>query len=447
MIDGHSRSATSSTVRRWACVAAAAAVTAGGLVACSSSGDGGRTLTIAVGWSDVPAVAAAFRSVVENFRRAHPDITVELEESGSVAYSESITLRAASATPPDVFMLSTAIYGPGFYNLVMGGHLEPLDQYAAERGWIERFTSREALNPFRVDRETSAAGTGALYGLPQQRTLLGVYYNKRLLADLALDVPTTMAEFEASLQAAEDAGIVPMAATKDAYVHNHMSLWIAHVTDADQINDWIYGGSPTFEGSANRDALQRLVKWQNEGWLQKDSIGVSYGDAVGTFTSGQALYFVAGPWLTGTVDSTLGADGGFIRMPGVGDSSPIGGGPSSPLVISSRTQNKADAVEFLDFFNSQEQSDFLMSQGWGPPGATVATSSGNPIDVEIERILAEAAAEGLGIVPYINWASPTVDTNIYSGLESLLSGQSTIDEYVNFIQEAWEKDKNERGRS
>src|SRR5690606_7569812 len=147
--------------------------------ACSEAGGGGRTLTIAVGWSDVPAVAAAFRGVVDSFRQQHPDMTVELEEAGSTAYSESISLRAASASPPDVFMLSTAIYGPGFYNLVMGGHLEPLDQYAAERGWLERFGTAEALNPFRVDRETGIAGRGALYGLPQQRTLLGVYYNKR----------------------------------------------------------------------------------------------------------------------------------------------------------------------------------------------------------------------------------------------------------------------------
>jgi raffinose/stachyose/melibiose transport system substrate-binding protein len=416
------------------------------LAGCSPAGDG-RTLTIAVGWSDVPAVAAAFRGVVENFRQANPDITVELEESGSTAYSESITLRAASANPPDAFMLSTAIYGPGFYNLVMGGHLEPLDAYATERGWIERFSSSEALNPFRADRQARVAGTGALYGLPQQRTLLGVYYNKRLLADLNLDVPTTMAEFEASLQAAKDAGIVPMAATKDAYVHNHMILWIAHVSSAAQINDWIYGSAPTFAAGPNRDALARLLAWQSNGWLQEGSIGVSYADAVGTFTGGRALYFVAGPWLTGTVDGTLGADGGFMRMPGVNGESPIGGGPSSPLVISARSQHKAEAVEFLDFFNSQAQSDFLMAQGWGPPGAVLATSAGNPLDVEIVRLLAEAQDSGIGIVPYINWASPTVDTNIYSGLESLLSGQSSIDDYVNVIQSAWETSKSERSGS
>jgi raffinose/stachyose/melibiose transport system substrate-binding protein len=412
-----------------------------------SEASGGRTLTIAVGWSDVPAVAEAFRGVVDNFRQAHPDIAVELEESGSTAYSESISLRAASASPPDAFMLSTAIYGPGFYNLVMGGHLEPLDQYAAERGWVERFSSNEALNPFRADRETGVAGTGALYGLPQQRTLLGVYYNKKLLSDLGLEVPTTMAQFEASLQAARDAGIVAMAATKDAYVHNHMVLWIAQVTEADQINDWIYGMEPTFADGANEAALERLVRWQTEGWLQEGSIGASYADAVGTFTSGEALYFVAGSWLTGTVDGSLGADGGFMLMPGVGGTSPIGGGPSSPLVISSRSQHKAEAVEFLDFFNSQAQSDFLMSQGWGPPGAVLGTTAGNPLNVAIVELLADAAQEGIGIVPYINWASPTVDTNIYSGLESLLSGQSSVNDYVNVIQSAWESSKSERSGS
>lgn len=446
MIDAHSRNVRAGKASRWTASAVVLAVTAGMLAGCSEAA-GGRSLTIAVGWSDVPAVAEAFRAVVDNFREEHPDISVELEESASAAYSESITLRAASANPPDAFMLSTAIYGPGFYNLVKGGHLEPLDQYAAEHGWLERFGGADALSPFRVDRATGVAGTGDLYGLPQQRTLLGVYYNKKLLADLGLEVPATMAEFEASLQAAKDAGLVPMAATKDAYVHNHMALWVAQVTDADQINDWIYGTAPTFAGDANAAALERLLRWQSEGWLQEGSIGISYGDAVGAFTTGEALYFVAGPWLIGTVAGSLGDDGGFMRMPSVGTASPIGGGPSSPLVISARSEHKAEAVEFLDFFNSQSQSDFLLSQGWGPPGAVVGTTEGNSLDVEIVRLLDEAAAEDLGIVPYINWASPTVDSTIYSGLESLLSGQSSIDDYVSSIQSAWETSKSERSGS
>ena len=40
--------------------------------------------------------------------------------------------------------------------------------------------------------------------------IVGVYYNKQMLADLGLDVPTTFAEFEQALEVAKQAGEVPI---------------------------------------------------------------------------------------------------------------------------------------------------------------------------------------------------------------------------------------------
>lgn len=440
------------TASRWTTALAIAGAVTAAVTGCSSAGStaggsGTVTITLTDGWGDTPAVAQAFAGVVANFEKAYPKIKVSLETQGSVAYNESINLRAASSNPPDVFMLSTAGYGPGFYTLAMAGDLEPLDSYAKSDDWAARFGA-SALQAFEVDRATGVAGSGTLYGLPEQNTMLGVFYNKSLLSSLGFSSPpATMAAFEQTLAAAKAKGIVAIAATKDAYVHDEMALWDADATSAASIDDWVYGVSGTFAASSNTQALDTLTQWQKDGYLQAGSEGIAYATAVSTFTGGKALYFIAGPWLDGTISQALGAKGGFMQLPSVSAASPIGGGPSSPLVVSAKSKHIPQDIDFLNFFNSQAQSDYLLAHGFGLPGTSLLPSSGgNPLDAEVAAILGKAEAPGgVGVTPYINWASPTVNDDIGSGLESLIGGQQSVSGYEAKIQSDWASSKSQRG--
>jgi raffinose/stachyose/melibiose transport system substrate-binding protein len=404
------------------------------------------TITIADGWGDTAAVASAFKGVVTNFEKAYPNVKVNLETEGRNAYNESINLKAASSSPPDVFMLSTAGYGPGFYNLAMAGDLKPLNVYAKADHWISRF-GQGSLQDFEVSRSKHQLGSGELYGLPEQNTMLGVFYNKSLLSSLGFKgVPTTISGFERTLAAAKAKGIIPIAATKDAYVHDEMALWDGYATSPTPIDNWVFGVSGTFASSANAQALNTFVNWQNQGYLQSGSLGVAYGTAVSTFTGGQALYFVAGPWLDGAIYQALGAKAGVAKPPSVSKTSPIGGGPSSPLVISAKSKYITQDVEFLNFFNSRAQSNYLLAHGFGLPGTSrLHMTATNPLDKTMSAILLKAEApHGVGVTPYINWASPTVNNDIYSGLESLIGGQESAAVYMKQIQSDWTTSKSQR---
>jgi raffinose/stachyose/melibiose transport system substrate-binding protein len=255
-----------------------------------------------------------------------------------------------------------------------------------------------------------------------------------------------MADFTKTLAAAKAKGITPVAATKDAYVHDEMALWNAYESAAAPITNWVYGVSGTFASSANTQALQTLTDWQKDGYLQSGSEGVAYGTAVSTFTGGKALYFIAGPWLDGAISGALKDNAGFMQLPSVSTSSPVGGGPSSPLVISAKSKHQKQDAEFLDFFNSQAQSNYLLAHGFGLPGTSLLPiSGGNPLDSAVTAILSKAEASGgPGVTPYINWASPTVNDDIYSGLESLIGGQESAGTYLQKIQSDWTASKSQR---
>jgi raffinose/stachyose/melibiose transport system substrate-binding protein len=434
---------------RRAVVFSAAAVgllTVAVLASSAAAAKSSTTITIADGWGDTPNVSKAFAAVVSAFEQKY-GVKVNLETEGSNAYNQSINLRASSNNPPDVFMLSTSGYGPGFYTLARAAALAPLDGYAKKYGWDARFNAT-ALGTFRFNRAKSQWGVGALYGLPEQNTMLGVYYNKKLLAQAGFrSPPTTMAAFEKSLAAAKANGIVPLAATKDAYIHDEIALWDAFAPNAASVNNWVYGISGTFANPANLKALQTLARWQSNGWLQPGSEGVSYGSAVGALTSGQALYFIAGPWLAGAVQGTLGANGGFFQMPSVSSKSPVGGGPSSPLVISAKSKHKDIGAKFLDFFNSTKESNFLVKAGWGPTGASVnlKTVRAAPLTKSLLAILVKVESPtGAGTTPYIDWAAPTIGNDIPAGLDDLIAGHQTPESFTASIQNDWVTFKQQR---
>jgi len=405
------------------------------------------TITIADGWGDTPGVAAAFKGVVQNFEKKYPKVTINLETEGSNAYNESIDLKASSSSAPDVFMLASSGYGPGFYSLAKGGDLANLDSYATQYGWNTRFSST-SLGVFRFDRKTSTWGAGSLYGLPEQNTMIGVFYNKKLLNEIGYSSPpSTYAGFEATLAAAKAKGITPIAATSDAYIHIEMALWDAFAPSASSVNDWVYGESGSFASPANLRAADTLVDWQNKGYLSAGSDGTAYETAVGDLTSGTALYFFAGPWLDGTVQQSLGASGGFFQLPSEYSTSPVGGGPSSPLVVSSKSKHLAVDAAFLNFFNSTEESNYLVQHGWGPPGATVQPSVAKtlPVTATVLNILKNVEApKGVGTTPYINWAGPTIGNDIPADLESLIAEKISPQQYVDAIQSDWTQFKSQR---
>ena len=53
-------------------------------------------------------------------------------------------------------------------------------------------------------------GTGSLFGYTTMGEIVGVYYNKAMLADLGLTLPTTFDEFEQDLEVAKQAGEIPI---------------------------------------------------------------------------------------------------------------------------------------------------------------------------------------------------------------------------------------------
>jgi raffinose/stachyose/melibiose transport system substrate-binding protein len=257
----------------------------------------------------------------------------------------------------------------------------------------------------------------------------------------------TMDAFVQSLAAAKSAGVTPIAQSNQ-YIHLQMALWNAFQGTAAPINEWIFGQGGSFVDDANQQAATTIADWQSKGYFEDGVAGATDSTAAGLFLDGKAMYYIAGSWMAGAVDSTLKADGGVFQLPGAdGAVTSVGGGLTTPLAISAKSEHPDVAAAFLDFFTSEETSDFLYQGGWGMPGAQVSddVAGGTDITSQVLALLAPAEAEGgPGTTPFIDWATPTLTNDLPASLQQLASGGTDATAYLDSIQQKWTAFHDER---
>ena len=72
---------------------------------------------------------------------------------------------------------------------------------------------------------------------------------------------------------------------------------IDQTADADEISGIVYNDEgATYESDGSRPALDKLVEWNDAGYLTDDVNALAQADAGADFRKGKALFFPAGSW-------------------------------------------------------------------------------------------------------------------------------------------------------
>ena len=216
---------------------------------------------------------------------------------------------------------------PDMGQLVKAGLLLPLDNYAKAYGWDEKVSENvRAVSTWSPDGKEF--GTGDLFGYTTMGEIVGVYYNKQMLADLGLTIPTTFGEFEQDLEVATQAGEVPIQfGNNDAFPGIHEYAVIQdQMASTSYLTDFIFGrkrNELSFDTPENVQAATTLQDWAQKGYFTPGFGGGGYDNAVANFGDGQGLFMITGNWIV----ANLGADNrnfGFFPLPPMTAGAPAG---------------------------------------------------------------------------------------------------------------------------
>ncbi len=222
-------------------------------------------------------------NAMNRFMEKYPNVKVVDVPNENDPYKTKLATAMAAGEEPDIFVS----WGGGWLeSFIDEGKVLDIDDRVKE---VADEYYPAALSLFQIK--------GKNYSLPYSCGPVPVYYNKQIYADLGLEVPTTIEEFEANCDKIKEAGIIPLAL-------GNSSQWPAALTFT--YLSMREGGTQPFLDAYNREnggtfehesfikAGARLQDWVKKGYYPEGCNGINYdtGGSRMLFYNGMAAHIV-----------------------------------------------------------------------------------------------------------------------------------------------------------
>ncbi|MEV7520741.1 extracellular solute-binding protein [Streptomyces sp. NPDC091371] len=311
-----------------------------------TKGDGGETksggeLSGTVTWWDTSndAEKASFQKIAEAFTAKHPKVTVKyVNVPYGDAQNKVKNAFSSGSDAPDVIRADVG-WVADFASL---GYL---DEVPAE-------TAKKVDAEFLKQAAASGKFEGKTYAVPQVIDTLGLFYNKKMLADAGVQPPTTLEELKTAA-----AAIKGKTGKAGLYLRGDDSYWFLPL---------IYG-----EGGDLVDAKNKTVTVDNAAGVKAFKTArdlVSSGAALTNatdgwvnmqtaFKTGEVAMMINGPWaVADTYAGDQFKDKANLGVAPVPAGSVKAGAPQGghDLAVYAGSKNTAAAHAFVEYMTSQE---------------------------------------------------------------------------------------------
>jgi raffinose/stachyose/melibiose transport system substrate-binding protein len=371
------------------------------------------------------------------FEKRYPNVTIKRVAKSFTDLQTTLKLAVSDDNPPDVVQANQGRQIMG--QLVKGGLLLPLDDYARAYRWAERYSPTLLdLNSFSTNGKEF--GSGSLFGLSQVGEIVGVFYNRAKLRDLGLEIPATFADFEAALAKAKSAGEIPIAfgnLEKWPGIHEYQAVQ-NEFASKQSVRDFVFARpGASFEEPANVRAAARLQRWASKGYFSPGFNGLSYDEAWPQFGKGRGVFLISGTWLNADLQEAMGSDVGFFLMPPAraGEDAVALGGEGLPFAITAASEHPDTAAAYIDFITNDNAAKIIVEEGGLP--AMALEDPRVPPGTSLQDIFEawEILNRNDAIVPYLDYTTPTFYDTVTAAVQELTAGKVTPQQFVDTLQQ------------
>lgn len=340
---------------------------------------------------------------IEEFNNSQDEIHVTAQYLPREELMKQYTIGVVSGELPDCGMVDN----PDHASYASMGVFEDItDLY---NSWDEADFMEGSINSCYYDDK--------LYGLPWGNNCLGLFYNKSMLEEAGVEVPTTWSELEAACEKL----------TTDTCKGLAISA-IGNEEGTFQYMPWLLsaGGSvDNLTSDESKESMTYLKDLMDKGYISKECINWTQADAEKQFASGQAAMMINGPWqFSGLSGDAPDLEYGVAKVPKAddGDYASVLGGENVAIC---KGANVEASWKFLTWITSKEESAKICEAiGRYSPRADVDVQEmykDDPLNATFAEILPTAESRG----PSPVW--PEISEAIYSAEQEVLSGQKDVD--------------------
>ncbi|HEY0828753.1 MAG TPA: extracellular solute-binding protein, partial [Bacilli bacterium] len=370
--------------------------------------------------------------LIKKFEAENPMIKVEQEYQKDA--SSVIKVKFASGDVPDVTTVVEQDY------IDQGKYLD----LSNEAFWSRVLPSIKELS--------TDVKTGKQFRLATNVTTAGIFYNKKIFAELGLKEALTWADFKANLKTIKEKkpDVTPMfIAGKESWTLGHLIEFLAH-----GVIKQTYGVLDSRIAFINNDSAKlafdapggsietfaaRILELKNEGLINSDALTATYDNQKEAIATGKAAIISQGIWVSGDLfklNPEMQTDLGFSPFPAIVDGTKpvIISADDSRYAITADSKHPAEAKKFLEFLINAENLKTYSELLKAPPSFTDVSADWGPLKDQVTAAL----ATGVNIA---FTETPSGFSGDDSGrmVQELLAGKYTAAQFAKAYKEAWDK--------
>lgn len=326
-----------------------------------------------------------WHAAIAEFEKQHPGVRVEFTKVERGAYADTMTTLFAAGQPPQIVHLASF----EFQMFADNGWLEPLD------AWIEKdgidLTGWAGQQKCEWNDETVCIMMN-YFGFVMA-------YNKKILEEAGVAVPTNYEEFFAAAKATtkdlNGDGIT------DQFGTGHETKGGAGQYLTEMLNYILDAGAYWTDADGNvtidtPEMVEGLTRWKGLNTSGIGPVDMSASDVRKLFADGKMAMRLDGPWLYGTTEKGLAKENIVYAVPPL---HPPLGGSSNVLAMPSDIPDEEKALvwDFIKLTMSPEYQRLYATMGGNTPPSPTADVSGVeetiphfPVLVETMRAAAKA---------------------------------------------------------
>lgn len=382
--------------------------------------------------ADSPGSHAVLQLAIKAFEKKYPHVKVVDTEMTLTEQNDKLPLGfASSSSAPTVSQTNEGYQSMG--RLVTDKELLPLASYNKRYHWFSEVGQLPLqYNSFTADGKSF--GSGNVYGIPWTGTVVGIFYNKKMLAEVGGTPPTSWSVFTRDLALLKSHGKIALAYSggqPTAYQPVHTLYTIANqFVPASQSNAFVFHrGNASIDTPAFVRAATIFQQWTRDGYFSPGYAGLSDAQALSQFTSGQAGFFIEGDWYISSVWQALKNNAGFW-VPKVAT-----GGPGEGWSIPANSSDPSLAAAWINELLSPAMQAAQLKAGDVPvvsPSASALAGATPLLKSAVQGWRDTVSSKSL--VPYLDYATPDFLNQEMAGIQELQANQTTPAELMKSLQ-------------
>lgn len=328
------------------------------------------------------------KPVLDGFQAKYPHISFDFQFAPPVTdYIAKLQTMLLSDTAPDLFIIAAENR-----NEIIDG------DFALD------LTDEPFMSVMLDSNKPMVSKDGRIYAFSQAGWAGGLFYNKKLFAQAGItELPQTWDEFVQMSLKLKDNGILPLYDRMHDITIIHSAMFGANVLSKDpSFDEKLFNGEATFaEGWT-----EVLTMWKegliDNGILSPDMIGLTSEQVMNEFALENVAMVPGGPWNIPTIEE-INPDIEFEIM-GIPGKEPgntyYNGAPGVGFAVNKKTQNKEEALLFLEYLTTNEG---LKEFEEGTGGIITVHGYETEVHPAYEPAYRDGLMEGRIYLPMVSW--------------------------------------------